>query len=115
VSAGSDLVWVAVDLLRGGQLTGLFRGQMDAADLEAILTGAFTLPFVTLENVHWMESVWNEAERRTKLKLTVYGQHGMFRGHKGPMYLRPEQIATIAPLHDCRALLQGEDRFRDED
>jgi hypothetical protein len=114
MSANDDRVWVSLDYVRGGQVTG-FRGQMDAADLEAILAGGFTLPFVTLENVHWIESVWNDAERRSKIKVTVYGRHGTVRGHTGTLYLRPEHIASIAPLYDCEELLADENRFRDEE
>lgn len=114
MSDNDDLVWISLDVMRGGQVSG-FRGRMEAADLEAILAGVYTAPFVTLYNVHGLESVWNEAERRTKLKLTVYGRHGLVRGFKGSVHLRPDQISTIAPLHDCKGLLDSEDRFRDED
>jgi hypothetical protein len=88
---------------------------MDAAELEAILTGNFTPPFVTLEDVHWVESVWNAAERRNQIKVTVYGQHGTFRVFKGSVHLRPEHISTIAPMHDCKRLLEGGERFQDDD
>jgi hypothetical protein len=104
MTTNNGRIWVSLDYVRGNQVNG-FRGQMDSDDLEAILAGSFTLPFVTLERVHFFESVWNEAERRSKTTLMVYGRNGNYREHTGSLHLRPEFIVSIAPLRDCQELL----------
>jgi hypothetical protein len=114
MSTQSDRVWVSLDYLNGGQVAS-WRGLMDSADLEAIVSGGFTQPFVVLESVHWVESIWSEAERRHKLKLTVSGRDGTFRWHQGTLYLRPESISNIGLLGDCSKLVRGNDRLLDEE
>jgi hypothetical protein len=113
MSAAAGSVWVGVDYVRGGQVCG-FRGRMAATDLQALLSGEFLPPFVELTDVHWIESEWNETERRRQIKVTVYGRHGTVRGHMGTLFLRPKYITSLALLHDCTELIRAKDRFQDE-
>jgi hypothetical protein len=104
MSDDSEQVWVALELMRGGQ-TVLFRGTMSQADFEAITGGSYATPFVTIDNVHWVESVWSEQEGSWTNKVTVYGRDREWRWHTGAMHIRPDSIFSIADLRDCSAVL----------
>ncbi len=83
----------------------LLRGTMSASDWEAIISGAYLQPFVPLENVHWVESVWNEQDGSWAAKVTAYGRDKEWRWHTGTTYFRTESIFTISELRDCSPLL----------
>jgi hypothetical protein len=78
---------------------------MAAADLEAILSGGHLPPFVTLDDLHWVESVWSEQEGSWTTKVTAYGRDREWCWHTGVMHVRPETILAISELRDCSALL----------
>jgi hypothetical protein len=97
-------VWVDVTLLRGGQ-TVSFRGSVLSEAFEAIVSGGYVEPFVCLENVHWVESIWSEGDGSWVNRTTVYGRDKKFRWHKGNLYFRPEAIFSIAEIHDSSRLI----------
>ena len=104
-----ERLWVAIEFLRGGQSV-LLRGTMPTDDYEAILSGSYLEPFVTLDNLHWLECIWNESEQRRVDKFTVYGRDIEWRMHTGTMHVKADSIWSISPLRDCSALLgQSED------
>jgi hypothetical protein len=91
-------VWVSVEVLRGTQISN-YRGRMTATDYRAILGGSYVLPFITLEDVHWVESALNDS-RQPETVNQGYGQPGRWQWFAGPLHLRPATITTIAPLKE---------------
>jgi hypothetical protein len=113
-TGGVERIWVALDYIYPGQVSG-FRGRMASNDFDALVQGKLNTPFVLLENVHWIEKVRSDESDCNMLKVTAYGRDGMVRHHNGEVYLRPENIATIATLDDCRDLLLEENRIQTEE
>ncbi|HLW67976.1 MAG TPA: hypothetical protein VKS79_21845 [Gemmataceae bacterium] len=110
MSEEHDQIWVALELMRGGQ-TVLFRGTMAQSDFDAITSGSYTAPFVTLQNVHWVESVWSEQEGSWTNKVTVYGRDREWRWHTGAMHIRPDSIFSLADLRDCSSVVGKSDEI----
>jgi hypothetical protein len=93
----TEFVWVHLDVVRANQVA-VYRGRLAVSDLEAITTGGFTTPFVRLDDVHWVEVTWDERTERRELKVTAFGRDGQWCHCAGPLYLRPDTIATVVPL-----------------
>ena len=109
MSEDNDQIWVSVELIRGGQ-TALYRGTMSQSDFDSITTGSYTAPFVTLNNVHWVETIWSEQDSSWTHKVTVFGRDREWRWHTGAMHFRPESIFALANLRDCSAVVgKGDD------
>ena len=98
----SKYVWVSLDVVRAGATTG-YRGRMTWADFEAIISGNYPAPFVRLEEVHWVD------QSQGRSKVTAFGRSGEWEWHVGSLYLRPDAIATFAPMTDeyTEAFQQG--------
>ena len=94
----AEFVWVHLDVVRANQMT-VYRGRLGASDLEAITTGGFMPPFVRLDDVHWVEVIWDERDERRDLKVTAFGRDEQWCHCVGPLYLRPDTITAIVPLH----------------
>src|SRR5215831_15397978 len=99
MSDAAELVWVSLDVLRGNQTSG-YRGRMALADYEALVSGNFGLPFVLLEDVHWVEVAWNQQTGQREVTVHAFGRTREWEWYAGSIYLRPESIATLAPLKE---------------
>ena len=97
MSETSEHQWVSLEVARLEKTT-TFRGRIASADLIGITRGNHELPFVKLTDVHWVERVWNESERQSRTRVTAYGQPGEYERHTGEMFLRPENVLSIAIL-----------------
>ena len=94
-------VWVAVEC---GNV--LFRGRISSNDLRAITRGAYSRPFVLLNDVHWVDPEKGGPRGGGAIRIIAYGRDGMWRWHTGAMYVRPGNILSIAELRDCSSLLE---------
>lgn len=97
MESDAESVWVHLDVVRANQ-SYAYRGQLAVSDFEAITAGGFTTPFVRLDDVHWVEVLWDERDERRELKVTMFGRDAQWCHCVGPLYLRPDTIATIVPL-----------------
>ena len=95
----TEFVWVHLDVVRASQVTA-YRGRLPASDLEAITTGGFIPPFVRLDDVHWVEVIWDDRDERRDLKVTTFGRDEQWCHCAGSLYLRPDTISAIVPLQD---------------
>ena len=112
MKTNSEQVWISVEVHRPNSTAG-YCGRCSAADYEAMVNGSYPLPFLTLQDVHWVESVWSEADGRHRLKSTVYGRDGKWKRNAGPVALRTEHIASIALLKDCSEMVRSAEQYLD--
>jgi hypothetical protein len=70
---------------------------MAAGDVAALLRGTFKRPFVSLDDVHWVDAP------KGKVQVTAYGRDGAWQWHTGIFHVRPANIISIAELKDGSA------------
>lgn len=77
-----------------------YSGMIDNAELESLLGGKLSAPFVKLNDVFWTYTRKGKSEWEEDKKLMVRYGEGIKRNCVGPLYIRADRIRLISPLKE---------------
>lgn len=112
MSINPEQVWLCVEV-RLPSSTAAYSGRCALTDYQAIVTGTYPLPFLTLEDVHWIETVWSEPDQRHRNMATLYGRDGKWKLYEGSVALRIEHIFAMAVLTDRSEVVRSKGPYLD--
>lgn len=108
----SEQVWLCVEILLPTS-TAAYSGRCPLVDYLAIVNGSFPLPFLTLQDVHWVDTVWSEADQRHRNTITLYGRDGKWKLYEGSVSLKIEHIFSMAVLTDRSEIVRSKGLYLD--
>lgn len=92
-----ETIWIEVEVQEDDDGLNCYSGLAVKEQVEKILDGTNTAPFLKLDHVFWIrtdkETEW-EKERR---KVVEYGK-GRYGNQKGSMYFRVDKIILLSEL-----------------
>ena len=93
----NELMWVQIETTKSNDDVWVFKGQVLRAIFEGIISNQLTHGYFRLTNVYWIVTDYDDCGEEKGRSLRQYGK-GQYDAHHGDLYLKIEQLVTLAPI-----------------
>lgn len=90
--------WYEIETHKGSRQVVNYRGQCDAGVVERIVSGELSKGWLRMDTVYWAEEHWDDQQQFHQIVVRKYGRDGAYKNFDGTLYVRIEDLVSIAPL-----------------